>query len=204
MTMKRWCLLLILPLASLASAKERSRDLGVPFEGKTGVWNAITDVRGVEVGYRTLVAGEGAKAVRTGVTAVFPRGKNSDIPIGSARCSANMGGDVGGWNNRTQRRKSMAIVVKFSVSNCSAEKYDEVLRRLEAAGSLAPAGQLFHVSYGARDNIQVIDVFDSQQSMEKFGKVLLPILAEMGVQAQPEVHEAYKIQGPTDPRPHAP
>jgi len=98
----------------------------------------------------------------------------------------------------------MAIVVKFTVSNCSAEKYDEVLRRLEAAGALAPAGQLFHVSYGSRDNIQVIDVFDSQQSMENFGKVLVPILDQMDIKAQPEVHEAYKIQGAADPRPHAP
>jgi len=98
----------------------------------------------------------------------------------------------------------MAIVVKFSVSNCSADKYDEVLRRLEAAGSVAPAGQLFHVSYGSRDNIQVMDIFDSQQSMEEFGKVLLPILDQMGIKAQPEVHDAYKIQGATDPRPYAP
>jgi hypothetical protein len=97
----------------------------------------------------------------------------------------------------------MAIVVKFSVSNCSAEKYDEVLRRLEAAGAVAPAGQLFHVSYGSRDNIQVIDVFDSQQSLENFGKTLVPILDEMGIKAQPEVHEAYKIQSAADPRPYA-
>jgi hypothetical protein len=97
----------------------------------------------------------------------------------------------------------MAIVVKFSVSNCSAEKYDEVLCRLEAAGAVAPAGQLFHVSYGSRDNIQVIDVFDSQQSLENFGKTLVPILDEMGIKAQPEVHEAYKIQRAADPRPYA-
>ncbi len=98
----------------------------------------------------------------------------------------------------------MAIIVKFSVSNCTAEKYDEVLDRLEAAGALAPAGQLFHVCYASRDNIEVIDVFDSPQSLENFGKVLEPILDEMGIKTQPEIDEVYKIQGATDPRPYAP
>lgn len=65
---------LALSLALPALAGEpRARDLGVPFEwGRPGRWNAITDVPGVEVGQVTLVEGEG---VRTGVTAVLPRGK---------------------------------------------------------------------------------------------------------------------------------
>jgi hypothetical protein len=89
---------------------------------------------------------------------------------------------------------TMAIVVKFSVSGSTVDKYETVLRRLEAAGALAPPGQLLHVSYGSRDNLQVIDVFDSQQSLDAFGKTLVPILSELGIKAQPEVHEAYKIQ----------
>ena len=56
----------------------RARDLGVPFEGTPGKLNAITDVPGVEVGQTTLISGEGAKAVRTGVTVVLPRGKKWD------------------------------------------------------------------------------------------------------------------------------
>ena len=60
--------------------KPRARDLGIPFRGTPGAWNAITDVPGVEVGYATIVAGEAASgaplpAVRTGVTMIFPRGK---------------------------------------------------------------------------------------------------------------------------------
>ena len=98
----------------------------------------------------------------------------------------------------------MAIVVKFTVSNSTAEKYEEVLRRLEAAGAVAPEGQLFHVSYGSRDNLQVINVYDSPQSLENFGKTLVPILDELGIKAQPEVHEAYKIQSAGDPRPRTP
>ena len=63
------------------SQKPRARDLGIPFTGKTGLLNAITDVQGVEVGHSTIISGEGTNVagqgpVRTGVTAIFPRGKN--------------------------------------------------------------------------------------------------------------------------------
>lgn len=60
--------------------KPRARDLGVPFVGEPGEFNAITDVAGVEVGYSTIISGSGENIlgkgpVRTGVTAIFPRGK---------------------------------------------------------------------------------------------------------------------------------
>jgi hypothetical protein len=95
----------------------------------------------------------------------------------------------------------MAIVVKFAVSNTTAET-DELLRRLETAGALAPEGQLFHVCYGSRDNLPVINVYDSPQSLEQFGKILTPILDELGIKAQPEVDEVYKLQSASDDRPH--
>ncbi len=63
-------------VAIFAQTKPRARDLGVPFDGTPGANNAITDVKGVEVGYTTLVSGEGDKAVRTGVTAILPQGKS--------------------------------------------------------------------------------------------------------------------------------
>ena len=87
----------------------------------------------------------------------------------------------------------MAIVVKFDVRNMSAQKYDEVIRRLEAAGAGAPPGRLHHVCYGARDNLQVIDLFDSPQSLEAFGKTLVPILQELGIEARPDAQELYNI-----------
>jgi len=87
----------------------------------------------------------------------------------------------------------MAIVVKFSVSGMSAEQYDSALRRLEAAGAGAPAGRLHHISYGSEDNLQVIDVYDSPQSFENFGRTLVPILDEFGIRAQPDVQSVYRI-----------
>ena len=80
---------------------ERGRDLGIPFEGTTGRLNAITDVAGVEVGHRTLVAGSGKLVVgqgpvRTGVTAVFPRGKDSDDPVFAGWFTMNGNGEMTG------------------------------------------------------------------------------------------------------------
>jgi hypothetical protein len=88
----------------------------------------------------------------------------------------------------------MAIVAQFKVSGCSAEKYDAVIRELGPAAS--PPGQIYHISYGSHDNIQVIDVFDSPQSLENFGKTLAPILAKHGISAEPQVSEVYNIIKP--------
>jgi L-aminopeptidase/D-esterase-like protein len=66
----------LLVLSVSAQTNPRARDLGVPFEGKTGQYNAITDVKSVEVGYTTLISGEGKQAIRTGVTAILPQGEN--------------------------------------------------------------------------------------------------------------------------------
>jgi D-aminopeptidase len=60
------------PHRSTPSGKPRARALGIPFAGRPGTWNAITDVPGLEVGYVTLIEGSD---VRTGVTAIHPRGK---------------------------------------------------------------------------------------------------------------------------------
>src|SRR6266567_4741106 len=59
------------PHAATPAGKPRARSLGIPFGGTPGRWNAITDVPGVQVGYTTLIEGD---SVRTGVTAIHPRG----------------------------------------------------------------------------------------------------------------------------------
>jgi D-aminopeptidase len=80
----------------------RARDLGVPFEGTPGNLNAITDVAGVEVGYTTLISGErklvvGKGPVRTGVTAILPRGHaNSNDPVYAGVFSLNGNGEMTG------------------------------------------------------------------------------------------------------------
>ena len=83
------CLALGILVATAADAAPRARDLGVPFNGVPGACNAITDVAGVEVGHRTLIEGDGplkvgTGPVRTGVTAVFPKGRAYEgfVPAG--------------------------------------------------------------------------------------------------------------------------
>jgi D-aminopeptidase len=80
--------------------KRRARDLGVPFEGKTGPFNAITDVEGVSVGHSTIIAGEGRLEVgrgpvRTGVTAVLPREKRFE-PVFAGWSCLNGNGEMTG------------------------------------------------------------------------------------------------------------
>jgi len=92
-----------LPPKSTAAQKiVRARDLGVPFEGTPGPLNAITDVAGVEVGYTTLISGEGKLSVgngpvRTGVTAIIPRGHDSlNDPVYAGVFSLNGNGEMTG------------------------------------------------------------------------------------------------------------
>lgn len=84
-----------------SQTKPRARDLGVPFDGTPDPLNAITDVRGVEVGHVTLVSGSGKLEVgkgpvRTGVTAILPRGKASDDPVFAGWFSPNGNGEMTG------------------------------------------------------------------------------------------------------------
>jgi len=84
-----------------AQGKPRARDLGVPFDGAPGPLDAITDVAGVEVGHSTIVRGDGALhvgegPVRTGVTAVLPRGRNDTDPVFAGWFSLNGNGEMTG------------------------------------------------------------------------------------------------------------
>ena len=90
------------PLHATPSGKPRSRALGVPFDGAPGENNAITDVAGVEVGYATIIEGEGKLVVgrgpvRTGVTAILPRGRaGAATPVFAGSFSLNGNGELTG------------------------------------------------------------------------------------------------------------
>src|SRR6184192_1623722 len=90
------------PRPAIVSKIVRARDLGIPFEGTPGKFNAITDVPGVEVGYTTLISGEGKLKVgkgpvRTGVTAILPRGHASlNDPVYAGFFSLNGNGEMTG------------------------------------------------------------------------------------------------------------
>jgi len=88
----KWLALLALTLVA-TQADARARELGIPFEGRPGPLNAITDVPGVEVGQVTMVEGQN---VRTGVTVVFPRGHADKRPVYGGFFDLNGNGEMTG------------------------------------------------------------------------------------------------------------
>lgn len=90
-------ILLLIAMPNLSQTKTvRARDLGIPFEGTPGKFNAITDVAGVEVGFTTLISGEGKNAVRTGVTAIHPQGKKPSVRVFGGWHTLNGNGEMTG------------------------------------------------------------------------------------------------------------
>jgi L-aminopeptidase/D-esterase-like protein len=88
-------------IASATFAQTRARDLGVPFDGTPGPLDAITDVKGVEVGDTTLISGDGplkvgVGPVRTGVTIIFPRGEADPDPVYAGWFAQNGNGEMTG------------------------------------------------------------------------------------------------------------
>lgn len=98
--MRKLFTLLTLTLFSMVAYSQRARDWGIPFEGTPGAYNSITDVKGVEVGYKTIIKGTGKNTigkgpVRTGVTAILPTGKTRR-PVFSNWYSLNGNGEMTG------------------------------------------------------------------------------------------------------------
>ncbi len=84
-----------------AQSNPRARDLGIPFDGRPGPLNAITDVEGVEVGHVTIISGDGALEVgkgpvRTGVTVVLPKGRGAKNQVFAAWFALNADGEMTG------------------------------------------------------------------------------------------------------------
>jgi L-aminopeptidase/D-esterase-like protein len=126
----------------LAQSRPRARDLGIPFEGRPGAWNAITDVKGVEVGYATLISGEGKLVVgkgpiRTGVTAVLPLGKSSLGRVFAAWHTLNGNGEMTGtaWVKESGMLGSPVLITNtHSVGVARDAVIDWNVRRTKGGG----------------------------------------------------------------------
>ena len=99
--MRLLAVLLLLTSPALAQSRPRARDLGGPFDGTPGPLNAITDVAGVTVGHSTIIAGQGKLVVgqgpvRTGVTAILPRGATNGDPVFGGWFTLNGNGEMTG------------------------------------------------------------------------------------------------------------
>ena len=88
----------------------------------------------------------------------------------------------------------MAIAMYFHPASFTAAQYDETIARLAAAGAGSPAGRLHHSCFGPPESLMVYDVWDSQESFERFGQTLGPVLQEVGIDAgEPEISELRNV-----------
>jgi hypothetical protein len=87
----------------------------------------------------------------------------------------------------------MSIAVQIHPKNFTVEQYDEVVRREEATGMFPPEGREHHVCFGEDGDLRVSQVWKSVEHLQAYGGILMPILAEVGVEmaAEPEVFEVY-------------
>ncbi|MEZ5351784.1 MAG: hypothetical protein R2762_04050 [Bryobacteraceae bacterium] len=88
----------------------------------------------------------------------------------------------------------MAIGVYFSANGMSAAKYDECIKLLRKAGAGHPPGRSYHAAFGPEDDLMVFDVWSSQAAFDKFGKTLMPILQQLGINMKPpQVMPVHKV-----------
>jgi hypothetical protein len=88
----------------------------------------------------------------------------------------------------------MALGIYFPAPSFTKEQYDEVSRRLEAAGAGSPPGRSYHCAFSGGVGVHVFDVWDSQEAFEKFGETLVPIMGELGADpGEPQVAEIHNV-----------
>jgi hypothetical protein len=91
----------------------------------------------------------------------------------------------------------MSIVVRFNPASLTTEKYDDAIRRHEEAGvEFPPDGMDYHVCFGSDGNLRVSEIWDSREQFEAYGKRLMPILADAGIEfsGEPEIFEVHNIR----------
>jgi hypothetical protein len=88
----------------------------------------------------------------------------------------------------------MALGFYFTPSGFTRDKYDEALRQLDAAGAGAPEGRRYHAALETNGEIQVFDVWDSQEKFDAFGETLIPIMSGLGVDpGEPMVSPVHNV-----------
>ena len=82
----------------------------------------------------------------------------------------------------------MSVLIRFAPESVTTEQYDESIRRLEEQGDFPPDGMEYHVCFLSKDGkVRVSEIFDSQEQLDAWGKRLMPLLAEIGIEpGEPE------------------
>ena len=88
----------------------------------------------------------------------------------------------------------MSFVLTFTTPGMTADKYDEAVKKLDAAGAGTPKGRSYHVCYGDSNGVRVTDIWDSMEDFQAFGETLVPILQSLGLDpGQPDVQQVHNI-----------
>jgi hypothetical protein len=90
----------------------------------------------------------------------------------------------------------MSIVVRFHPTNVTIAQYEEVVRHEQGGGfTFPPDGRDYHICFGTDGDLRVSEIWDSPEQFQAYGEVLMPILADVGIQfsAEPEVFEVHNI-----------
>lgn len=87
----------------------------------------------------------------------------------------------------------MTIAVLFT-TNLTVAQYNEIWRQLRETKTDHPQGRLSHVGFESNGTMRVVDVWQSMEAFEAFGPTLMPIIASVGGEATPEIHEAQHFQ----------
>jgi hypothetical protein len=88
----------------------------------------------------------------------------------------------------------MSVLIRFAPDSLTAEQYDAVVRRLTAESVLPAEGLEFEICFGSGDHMKVSQVWDSQEQLDAFGKRLMPILDELGIDpGRPEVVPVHNV-----------
>ena len=89
----------------------------------------------------------------------------------------------------------MAIMVSFHPVGLTNAKYDESVRRLVDAGAWLSPGHMSHTCFGEDGDLRIVEVFESQEHFDAFGKTLMPILDAIGIDAgQPEISQVHNCR----------
>ncbi|TML23433.1 MAG: hypothetical protein E6G32_06040 [Actinobacteria bacterium] len=90
----------------------------------------------------------------------------------------------------------MSTLVRFTPKSVTTEQYDQVMRKLDKSGDWLPDGLEYHVAFGTNGNVRVSEIWDSKEQFDAFGKRLMPLMEESGIELSepPELIEIHNIE----------
>ena len=97
---------------------------------------------------------------------------------------------------RSVEDRKTSVLVRFTAApNVTTQQYDETIRRLEKSGDWLPDGLEYHVAFRSNGNLRVSEIWDSREQFDAFGKRLMPVLSDVGIElsGEPEMLEIHNI-----------